>query len=185
MGAPKKAPFSARPFELRAARYGQWDARLRHVTRFFGAACMTNRVLGYVGSRAGQLLCSEDTCRWLAGTGALLEAENVAIADALYRGRLGGPSLDARIVSIEQGIVEAALQAASGSPHHSRLLAELNAHLNYGCSAARMHFNSGVRWYSRVLSAVRAELAGPLDFAVQGHREAIGLALIARLRREG
>jgi hypothetical protein len=33
-------------FEQRAERYADWDRELRAKTRFFAAACLTNRVLG-------------------------------------------------------------------------------------------------------------------------------------------
>jgi hypothetical protein len=173
---------SARLFQRRAALYGSLDDSLRHKTRFFGAASVTNRVLGHMASRTGHLLCSDDTFKWLLATGALLETANIAIAQAVASGRLAGPSLDGRIVSIEQSIVEEALQSARTAQRYPRLLSELNAHLN-GCSAAWIHFRDEVRWYSRVLSVVRETLASRIEFAAQAHREAIGLALIATLQR--
>jgi hypothetical protein len=173
---------SACLFQRRAALYGRLDAHLHHKTRFFGAACVTNRVLGHMASHTGHFLCSDDTYKWLLATGALLETTNIAIAKAVASGRLTGPSLDGRIVSIEQSIVEEALQSARTAQRYPRLLSELNAHLN-SCAAGWMHFWVEVRWYSRVLSAVRETLASPIEFAAQAHREAIGLALIAALQR--
>jgi hypothetical protein len=47
---------SAYLFQRRAALYGRLDACLRHKTRFFGAAAVTNRVLGHMVSRTGHFV---------------------------------------------------------------------------------------------------------------------------------
>jgi hypothetical protein len=166
-------------FKHRAALYAQLDARLQRVTRFFGAACITNRVLGSVAAFSGRLTCSAETWRWLAETGALLEAANVSVARDLICERCPGPALDERIVSFEQAIFR--IKTAGRT---SRMLAELDAGLNFACPAWLTSL-SDVRWYSHVLITVRAQLRTPIHFAEQVHREAIGMALIATLKRDG
>lgn len=173
----------ARRFHFRAALYGRLDAHLWHKTRFFGAACVTNRILGQLGSVTGSLLCSVETQHWLATTGALLERRNLAIASAVASGALTGPSLDGRIVAIEQSVVEEALQSPGAAVIYPRIKSELNALLNHRCPAAWLHLRPEVSWYRRVLAGVRTGLDSPLDFSSQAHREAIGMALIAALRR--
>ena len=155
-------------------------------TRFYGAAFLTNRVLGYLASVRCGLPISEETCHWLAGTGELLEAANLNMATALDTVGLEGPSLDASIVSLEQSMVEIALRKArTAQPRlYSKVSCELDTLLNTGSWPALLRLSTTVNRYCQVLSAVRRQLAGPIEFAVQQHREAIGMALITSLRQE-
>jgi hypothetical protein len=181
-------PTAGKRFQHRARLYGGFDSRLRSNTRFFGAACVTNRVLGHLASVAGTM-AHGDLCAcadWLSDLGASLETLNCSIADAVSTGRLTGPGLDKRLVSLEQSVVEQSLEGArtSRSRVYFEVLPALDALLNQQGWLAILHFSSTVRWYRRVLSEVRDELRSPIEFARQTHREKIGLALVGALRRE-
>jgi hypothetical protein len=131
----------------------------------------------------------EDMCAcadWLSDLGASLETVNCSIADAMHSGRLTGPALDKRIVSLEQSVVEQSLEDArtSQTAVYFEVLPALDALLNQQGWLSMLHFSPTVRWYRRVLSEVRDELRSPIEFARQAHREKIGLALIGALRRE-
>jgi hypothetical protein len=154
-------------------------------TRFFGAACATNHVLGHVASLRGAVICTEACTDWLSALGAALETTNLSMADAVNSGRLTGRALDERIVATEQSIVERSLQAARSSrlAPYAQLLLELDGLLNRQSWLSALHFSPVVRWYSRVLAGVRSELNSPIEFARQAHREAVGLALITAMRR--
>lgn len=183
-----KASTAGKRFQHRARLYGALDSRLRSKTRFFGAACVTNRVLGLLAS-VGSATVHGDLCAcadWLSDLGASLETVNCAIADAVCSGRLTGLALDKRIVSLEQWVVEQSLEGARSSRTavYFEVLPALDALLNQQGWLSILHFSSTVRWYRRVLSQVRDELRSPIEFARQAHREKIGLALIGALRRE-
>jgi hypothetical protein len=170
-------------FQCRAALYARLDGRLHQKTRFFGAAFLTNRVLGYLASVRRGLPISEETCHWLAGMGELLEAANLNMAAALDTVCLAGRSLDASIVSHEQSTVEIALRKTrTAQPRlYSKVSSELDTLLNAGSWPALFRLSPTVNRYCQVLSAVRQQLAGPIEFAAQQHRETIGMALIASL----
>jgi hypothetical protein len=183
---PPRLGCPAWSFQCRAALYARLDTHLRQKTRFFGAAFMTNRVLGYLVSARSGLSISEATCDWLARLGGALETANLDIARALDDLSLEGPSLDGAIVSREQSIVADALDTAriAQPGFHSRMLSELDILLNQRHWTALLRLNSDVYWYCRILSAVREQLACPIEFGSRRHRETIGMALIANLRRE-
>lgn len=187
-GQARKAAMStaAGRFRRRAQLYGALDARLYARTRFFGAACVTNRVLGHLTSLGGALSDADLCAAWLLDLGASLETVNRSIAEAVHAGRLAGPALDEQIVSIEQSAVERSLQSAmeaQGSVYRG-VVPALDAILNHQSWISTLHFSSAVRWYRRVLAGVRHELQTPIEFARQFHREKIGMALIAALRRD-
>jgi hypothetical protein len=148
---------------------------------------MTNRVLGYLVSARSGLSISEATCDWLVRLGGALETANLDIAGALDDLSLEGPLLDGAIVSREQSIVADALDSVRTAQRgfHSRMLSELDILLNQRYWTALLRLSSDVNWYCRVLSTVRDELACPIEFGSRRHRETIGMALIANLRREG
>jgi hypothetical protein len=187
-GRARKAALStaARRFRRRAQLYGALDARLHSRTRFFGAACLTNRVLGHLTSFGGALADADLCAGWLWDLGASLETVNRSIAEAVHTGRLAGPALDQRIVSIEQSAVERSLQSAKGARGnaHLEVLPALDVILNHQSWISTLHFSAAVRWYRRVLAEVRHDLQSPIEFARQLHREKIGMALIAALRRD-
>jgi hypothetical protein len=181
------SPTAARRFQRRAQWYETFDSRLRSKTRFFGAACVTNRVLGHLASVGGAIAHGE-VCAcadWLSELGASLETVNRSIAEAVYTGRFAGPALDERIVSLEQSVVEQSLERARTSQTSAfEVLPALDALLNHQGWFSILDISSAVRWYRRVLSEVREELRSPIEFARQAHREKIGLALICALQRE-
>ena len=187
-GQARNAPRStaARRFRRRAQLYGALDARLYAQTRFFGAACVTNRVLAHLTSLGGSLAEADLCADWLLDLGASLETLNRSIAEAVHAGRLAGPALDEQIVSIEQSAVERSLQRAMNTREsgYRQVLPALDAILNHQSWVSTLHFSSAVRWYRRVLAGVRHELQAPIEFARQLHREKIGMALIAALRRD-
>lgn len=179
------SPTAARQFQSRARLYGALDSRLHAKTRFFGAACITNRVLAYAASVGGALAYAGACADWLADLGAALEAVNRSLAEVVYQGTEAGPQLDERIVCIEQSVVEQSLRDARSSRFNAYLevLQALDAILNHASWLSALHVSSTVRWYRRVLAGVRDELNSPLEFARQNHREKIGMALITALRR--
>jgi hypothetical protein len=124
---------------------------------------------------------------WLSELGSSIETVNCSIADAVHTGRLTGPALDERIVSIEQSFIERSLDNARTSRQsraYLEVLPALDALLNHRSWISTLHFSPAVRWYERVLAEVRDELRSPIEFARQRHREKIGMALIGALRRE-
>lgn len=177
---------AARGFQHRARFYGALDSRLRSKTRFFGAACVTNRVLGHLASIGSGVPHGATCAAWLAELGASLERVNRSIAEAVHQGRLTGPALDERIVAIEQSAVEQSLERSktSGTCAYFAVLPALDGLLNHQSWISTLHFSPAVRWYRRVLTGVRNELRSPIEFARQRHREQIGMALISALRRE-
>lgn len=180
------SPVAAERFQRRAHLYAALDLRLRSKTRFFGAACVTNRVLAHLASIEAAVSRAERCAAWLSELGSSLETVNRSIADSVHSGRLAGPALDERIVSIEQSVVERSLRSARtvrASPY-GEVLPALDALLNHRSWIAALHFSPAVRWYRRVLTEVRDELRSPIEFARQLHREKIGLALIGALQRE-
>jgi hypothetical protein len=121
---------------------------------------------------------------WLADLGAALERVNRSLALDVHAGRLTGPALDARIVSIEQSVVERTLERSRVSRSGTcDVLPALDALLNDSGWVSAVHFSPAVRAYGRVLADVRRELGSPIEFARQPHREKIGMALIGALRR--
>jgi hypothetical protein len=166
--------------------YARLDHRLRQKTRFFGAAFLTNRVLGYLAPVRRSLSISEPTCHWLAGLGELLEAANLALVSMVETAALEGLSLDAAIVAHEQSIVAQALREAHAVQPalYERMMSELDLLLNTATRPALLRLSTDVNRYCRVLSTVRRQLACPIEFALQRHREIIGMALIQSLREE-
>ena len=178
--SPHSASLSLTSFQTRAALYGRLDAQLRQKTRFFGAAALTNRVLACL-TTVRAALCSQATCDWLCSIGGCLEARNVGLAKQIGHRQLAGPTLDRELVAVEQSVVEAVLGGARRVD--AAALAEINALLNHWYRAALICPRADLRGYARVLATVRRELASPIDFGQQRHRETIGLALIAALRQ--
>jgi hypothetical protein len=180
------SPPPAWRFQHRARLYGVLDSRLHSKTRFFGAACATNRVFGQLASLGGAIAHASVCSHWLSELGTSLEIVNRSIADAVHTGRLGGPGLDERIVSIEQSVVERSLQWAKASRAGAEcdVLPTLDALLNHRGWISTLLFSPAVQWYRRVLAEVRHELKSPIEFARQLHREKIGIALIGALQRE-
>jgi hypothetical protein len=175
---------AARRFQRRAQLYAALDSRLQSQTRFFGAACVTNRMFGHLIA-LGRAITDANLCvGWLLDMGASLETTNRSIAEAVLTGRLAGPALDQRIVSIEQSAVERSLQSAKAAQAYPAVLPALDALLNHQSWISTLHFSSAVRWYRRVLAGVRHELQSPIEFGRQLHREKIGMALITALRRD-
>jgi hypothetical protein len=118
--------------------------------------------------------------------GASLLPINLAVAKDIRVGTLAGPALDERLICIEQSVVERSLQSARAlcrTRPYSEFLRQMNGILNHDPWLGSLHFSPAVRWYSAVLIDVRAELASPLDFARQLHRETIGVVLTRTLRR--
>ena len=177
---------AAHAFHNRARLYESLDSRLHAKTRFFGAACVTNRVLVHLAQSRSALARAEVCADWLSELGAALETVNRSIADALFDGSLAGPALDERIVSLEQSVVEHSLRKGriSRMGAYRDVLPAVDAVLNQSSWLSAFHFSPAVRWYRRVLGGVRQELASPLQFEQQSHRERIGMALISALRRD-
>src|SRR6185437_7667230 len=113
---PRRDVDFARHFRRRALCYEHWDHCLASKTRFFGAASVTNRVLGHLVSLSVVRPRIEACAPWLSMLGVLLEGTNSALARAVTRGDLAGANLDYQIVSIEQSHVEERLRFARSMP---------------------------------------------------------------------
>ena len=168
-------------FQQRALWYRDLDLELRHKTRFFGAAALTNRVLARLFGHHPQAI-SEASAESLSRLGAHLERFNVDLAESARQSARAGPALDRRLVQAEQRVAQIHWQARLCEKQRSMIEREINGLLNesnIACLLARLWSDS--RDYCSVLTALRARLGGPLDFAVESHRIAIGCALIEQL----
>ena len=98
-------------------------------------------------------------------------------------GRLSGPGLDNRMISMEQTKVQSMLDAL---PADSRtaIVGSINSAFASRIAAAS-GINSSDRAYNSVLSGVAKSLGRAIDFGKQSDREAIGKALVGELRKSG
>jgi hypothetical protein len=164
-------------FQRRALLYADLDRELSRKTRFFGAASMTNNVLGRLFEFHPTLI-SPDSGRLLQRLGAALERLNVGFAKSIRAGVECGDALDRRLVEAEQR----AAQTQWGKSYSKPVEQELDDLLNGShvlCLFARFWKDS--RDYSAVLAALRRQMGVRLNFADEAHRVNIGCALIAHL----
>jgi RHS repeat-associated protein len=172
----------------RAELYRRFDAKFAATTRFFGAASMTTTYLANMSMPGAPLMVSASTRSFMSSLSGRLESVNVSVARAIESGRLGGANLDARIVHMEQTVVQGALNSLrSRSPEsYVAMINEVNGLLN---STGFQRIAGGAypsdRSYQAVLDSVRKGLGRAIDFSRQSDREAIGNALARQLRNSG
>lgn len=181
------------PFERRARLYRQYDDILRHHTRFFAAAALINSLLHGLNRPAARWAVKRSALRYLHDTGAYLESLNVMQALHLRSqasaaqpvGAFSAELLDERMVRFEQSAVQRRLEAwALDAPRtHGRVLDHLDNLLNTPLARCMPRtIGRGALPVLHLMSRVREQVGGNLQFARQLHREAIGLALIAAVR---
>jgi hypothetical protein len=170
-------------FSVRALLYQGWDEKLRAKTRFFGAASLTNRVLAFLTGHPGAG-AFRGRGEWLAALGGTLLPANISLARILCSASLVSGSWDARIVAMEQRMVQNFLAKAQSSRERKRMIAEMNFLLNLRGPLVSRCENAAVRCYAGVLDSVREHLAVPLDYGLQHHREKIGLGVISALHSQ-
>jgi hypothetical protein len=172
-------------FEQRAELYADWDRQLRAKTRFFAAACLTNRVLGVLARMAFPVRLSAGAVELLEKLGASLEPGNRSLAMRVRAGKRSGALLDAWMVQIEQRRVESFLDGwgALRPTTVRRVTAELDGVLNWNvpCSLC-CNLLPSLSGYLGVLRLVRSEIGPRIEFARQAHRVRIGQELIEGIR---
>jgi RHS repeat-associated protein len=173
----------------RAELYRQFDSEFRGQTRFFAAASMTVTMLANMSIPGfGGAFVSAGTRSFMAGLSDRLEQLNIGVARGLESGRIAGERLDQRIVHREQSVVQEQLNGLqrANAAEYNRLIGETNSMLNpRGAAAAAAGAYPSDRSYQQVLNGVRQDLGRDIDFSRQSDREAIGNALIDRVRASG
>jgi hypothetical protein len=161
---------NASPYCERATMYGALDGKLSAQTRFFAAASATTQALASVDLPLASYVGPSDTRSiFLSTVSRALERLNLRIASNIESRLLTGPTLDARVVHIEQTALQAALDTlANSSPEaYEIVIGEMNAFLNRSTEAlqeASTIFRSDAA-YGRVLDSVREKLGRDIDFA--------------------
>ena len=169
---------------LRRDTYAAYDRAASNQTRFFGAATLTVEYLADSDIPIlGRLGPSSQAQGFLKEVSASQYAQNAAALSDIMAGRLSGPGLDNRMISMEQTKVQSMLDAL---PADSRTasVGSINSAFASRIAAASV-INSSDRAYNSVLSGVAKSLGRPIDFGKQSDREAIGKALVGELRKSG
>ncbi|HEY6927768.1 MAG TPA: hypothetical protein VI653_30110 [Steroidobacteraceae bacterium] len=172
-------------FAGRVRLYTGLDEKLRLVTRFFGAAALTNAALVE--------LCSLPCLgRWRFAIdyfgliGTALEALNVTWARRIEAGELGRSGLDNSLVTLEQLEVERLLREYQSQHFYPRALEQINWLLQWAHPLARaLRHCPSIGIYRQVLGHTRARLGRPVDFASLHDRIGIGDALTRSVRELG
>ena len=173
----------------RAALYSRLDGKFAGQTRFYGAAAATTAMLANLSMPGfGQAMVSNSTRQFMSDMSSSLEAMNMRMAKSLEGGAMNGANLDLKFIHAEQTAVQGHLDAfnARDPSAYASMIAEVNGLLNpSGVKEGMANFYGTDRAYQRVLDGVRNDVGGEIDFANQGHREAIGKALVKELRDSG
>lgn len=171
-----------RRFADRVRLYAGLDEKLCSMTRFFGAAALTNAALVELCS----LPCPG---RWRFAIdyfgliGTTLEVINMKWARRIEAGELEKDDLDNSLVRLEQLEVERLLQKHRSQHFHGRAVGQINWLLQWAHSLARpLGHCPSIRVYRQVLGHMRARLGRPVDFASLEDRIAIGHALTRSIR---
>ena len=176
-------------FCQRAREYGKIDgySGIESQTRFFAAASAVSQALADVdawsiGSRPA---VSQQTATFLEGMGLKLEAVNEGEAH-LIPGTLNGPGLDKQLVHNEQSAVQGQLDSLkqSNPAAYAKAISEINGALNSNGLTRFFSDNAGDKDFNTVLDGVRKDLGRKIDFSNESDREAIGNALIKRMRQK-
>lgn len=173
----------------RARVYAEMDRRAGNYTRFFAAASATVTFLANFDSPAAPAFVSGYTRGMMRGISVGLARTNSAWYGAITSGTFRGSMRDRDFVHREQTRVQGMLNAyqKQNPEQFAKSIAEINSFMNsdsFGKDVAGA-LSSTDRAYMGVLNGVREQLGGDIDFANQGHREAIGNALIDHIRSTG
>ncbi|GAB4520091.1 MAG: hypothetical protein Tsb0010_04390 [Parvularculaceae bacterium] len=157
------------------------DPAISSRTSFFAAASMTTNVLASKDFFISGV--SSQTSAFLDSLSGSLEVANLGVADAIRSGHAfsGGSRAqnDAAFVRFEQGLVQAELDSLDSDTRAS-VVGEINSLLNGDTAASRLGNALGAdRNFQSVLSQVREQVGGDIDFGNIDHRIAIGDALTA------
>jgi hypothetical protein len=164
--------------------YVSWDQRLAGVTRFFGAAALTNALLAQLHAHGG-LWVSHVALQFLDSMGTQLQLANMRLACRLAHAPCYATDLDQRIVWCEQSIVERVLQRLrrTDGAHIQSIVLELDRLLALASSSTLLG-TAGLRLYSQVLRGVARDLGRRIQFAGCSDRVRIGCGLIDHLRQQ-
>lgn len=173
----------------RAALYSRLDARFAGQTRFFGAAAGTTTMLANLSMPGfGGAVVSGQTRGFMSNLSGSLEAMNMRMARGLESGSISGAGLDQRFIRAEQNMVQGHLNSLmeSNPAAYRSMISEVNGLLNpRGAMTGAANFYATDRVYQGVLAGVREQLGRDIDFSIQSDREAIGAALVGKLRSSG
>lgn len=170
---------------LRRDTYVAFDRAVSSQTRFFGAAALTVQYLADNDIPGSSLVGPSGQAQgFLKQVSASLYSQNAAALSDITAGRLSGPGLDNRMISMEQTKVQSMLDAL---PADSRtaIVGSINAAFASRVAASLSGLNSSDRAYNSVLAGVAKSLGRAIDFGKQSDREAIGKALVQQLRNSG
>ena len=171
---------------LRRDTYVAFDRAAAQQTRFFGAAALTVEYLANsdipIFGRLGPSVQAQDFLKQVSSS---LYSQNATALSAIMAGRLSGPGLDDRMISMEQTKVQSMLDALPAD-RRTAIVGSINSAFSSGIAAfASGQTNSSDRAYNAVLSGVAKSLGRAIDIGRQGDREAIGKALVQQLRNSG
>ena len=170
---------------IRRDIYNAFDRGVSSETRFFGAAARTVEFLAdndiFGSSLVGP---SAQAQQFLEQVSVSLYPINAKAYADVRAGRLSGPGLDNRLISMEQTHVQSMLDALPANDR-AAIVASLNSAFASRVAAFLSGQNSSNAAYNRVLAGVANDLGRPIDFGIQGDREAVGKALVADSRKSG
>ena len=170
---------------LRRDTYAAFDRAAGTQTRCFGAAARTVEYLADGDVPVfGRLGPSQEAQAFLKQVSASLYSVNAAAFSDIMAGRLSGPGLDDRMISMEQTRVQSMLDALPGESR-SAIVGSINSAFASRIAGAASSINSGDAANDRVLTGVAKSLGRAIDFAKQSDREAIGRAQVSALRKSG
>ncbi|WP_298324797.1 RHS repeat-associated core domain-containing protein [Asticcacaulis sp.] len=178
----------------RAEIYRRFDMKFYDQTRFFAAASMTTTMLASMDIPVlGGLAISSNARSFLSDVSASLEDANAKLAMSMETVRSRGGNIDLQLIRKEQDLVQGHLNnlRKNNIENYTKIVSEINNMLNSedGFSST-MNAAAGLvypseRHYHNMLSRVREQIGGDIDFSNQEHREAIGRQLVNDLRDNG
>jgi hypothetical protein len=175
-------------FRFRVNLYNDWDLRLGHCTRFFGAAAATNALLVKLCT-AFRFCVSESTLEFLSAVGETLQCVNLEAAHSIAGGRFHGTDLDESIIVLEQAVLELKLRSLAkvNERMHRLTIRQVDRLLN--CLRLGVIPNAcksqNLRLYVNVVRGVAAQLGRPATFEAEFDRVCIGRQLIHQLKEVG
>lgn len=178
-------------FGARAALYRRWDRALSRSTRFYAAAALINEVFAECLSGPACVLFSTRALDFFGATSRALLRFNAPWAIAVARGGirhgLKDAQLDARLVHVEQMIVQRHLCELHREDriayHHVVREANRWLYLSQAFAGIARPYPS-FSALGEVLRPIQRIRGQAIDFARRSDREAIGYALIASARRQ-
>jgi RHS repeat-associated protein len=176
------------PYCVRARMYTEIDSRVSTHTRFFGAAALTVAMFADLDLPTAEKFTSTTFRTFMGGVSRDLETMNISTAIGIELGSISGPHLDTELVHKEQSAVQGHLDAleASDPVAYKEVVTEANNLLNpQGLETLGANILGSDRAYQAVLNNVRKSLGRNIDFSKQSDREAVGKAVINKLRDLG